>query len=164
MNTDRIVKQIVLHAPVERVWQAISQAENFGRWFGAAFDGPFVEGTRVNGRIVPTTVDEELARLQKPHEGTPMQWWIERIEPMRRFSFRWHPYAIERDADYSKEPTTLITFDLEAVDEGTRLTVTESGFDQIPLARRAEAFQSNDGGWAHQMRMIEKYLALPAQR
>ena len=43
------------------------------------------------------------------------------------------------------------------------LTVTESGFDQIPIERRAKAFAANEGGWAAQMKLIEKYLAMHAK-
>lgn len=160
MNTDRIEKKVVLKAPIERVWGAISDAGRFGSWFGMAFDAPFAEGARLAGRIMPTTVDAEVANMQKPFEGHPVEIFIERIEPMKRFSFRWHPYAIERDVDYSKEPTTLIVFALEAAPGGALLTITELGFDQIPLERRARAFAANEGGWAKQTELIQKYLAL----
>lgn len=161
-STDRIEKGVLLHAPLERVWRAVSDAEEFGRWFGVRFDGPFVAGARVTGRIVPTTADPEVAEMQKPFEGTPFEMRVERIEPMRLFSFRWHPAAIEPGVDYSKEPTTLVTFELEEATGGTMLTLTESGFDSIPLERRATAFSGNDEGWTHQLRLIARYLALPA--
>lgn len=160
MIIDRIEKKVLLRAPRERVWQAISDSKRFGSWFGMAFDGPFVAGERLTGRIVPTSVDAEIGKLQKPYEGFPVELFIDRIEPMRRFSFRWHPYAIEPGVDYSKEPMTLVLFELEEVSGGTLLTITESGFDNIPLARRAKAFAANDGGWTKQMQLIEKYLAL----
>jgi uncharacterized protein YndB with AHSA1/START domain len=159
MTTDRIEKKIVLNAPLDRVWRAISDAKEFGAWFGMAFDGPFVQGTRLKGKIVPTTVDAEVAKLQKPHEGKAFEIIIDRTEPMRRFSFRWHPFAIDPSVDYSKEPTTLVTFELKEVSGGTQLTITESGFDKIPLARRAEAFKANEGGWEKQTQLIAKYLA-----
>jgi uncharacterized protein YndB with AHSA1/START domain len=159
-STDRIDKHSLLHAPVERVWRAISDASAFGRWFGVAFDGRFVEGTRLTGRMVPTSVDPEVAKLQEPHAGKALEIWVQRIEPMRRFSFRWHPFAIDPGTDYSKEPTTLVLFEVRSVPDGTELTISESGFDQIPLARRAQAFAANDAGWAHQARLISKYLTL----
>jgi len=160
MSTDRIEKKVLLQSTRERVWNAVSDAAQFGRWFGVAFDGPFVERTRVTGRIVPTTVDAEVAAQQKAFEGIPFEFWIERIEPMRRISFRWHPFAIEPGVDYSSEPTTLIEFELADAAGGILLTITESGFDAIPLARRARAFAANDGGWTAQTRLIAKYLAL----
>ena len=64
MSTDRIEKRVVLRAPLDRVWRAISDAEEFGRWFGVRFDGPFVEGASITAAIVPTTVDDEVARRQ----------------------------------------------------------------------------------------------------
>jgi len=159
MNTDRIEKRIVLRAPLERVWRAISDAGQFGSWFGVAFDGPFVAGARLTGKIVPTTVDAEVAKQQKPYAGMAFEFFVERIEPMRTIEFRWHPFAVEPGVDYSGEPTTRIVFELQPFSDGVLLTVTESGFDQIPLARRAKAFAANDGGWAMQMKLIENYLA-----
>lgn len=158
-STDRIEKQVQLRASLARVWRAISDAQEFGSWFGVRFDGPFVAGARLTGQIVPTTADPEVAKSQKPYEGQRFEITVERIEPMRHLSFRWHPYAVDPEVDYSKEPTTLVVFELEEVAEGTLLTVTESGFDGIPLERRAEAFEMNEGGWEAQMRLIEKYLA-----
>lgn len=160
MITDRIDKKILLKAPVARVWQAISDAAEFGSWFGVAFDGHFVAGARLTGKIVPTMVDAEVAKLQEPHAGLPFEFRVERIEPMHRISFRWHPYAVDRNLDYSNEPATLIVFELEEVSGGTLLRISESGFDQIPLARREAAFKANDGGWGMQTRLIEKYLAI----
>ncbi|MDB5967791.1 MAG: vanillate O-demethylase oxidoreductase VanB [Hydrocarboniphaga sp.] len=160
INTDRIEKQVVLRAQRERVWQAVSDAGQFGHWFGVAFDGPFVEGARMIGRITPTRVDAEVAKLQQPHENKPFEFHVDRIEPMDRITFRWHPFAIEPGTDYSQEPMTLIEFVLDDHADGTRLTITESGFDRIPLARRAQAFAANEGGWTHQIELIRKYLLL----
>jgi uncharacterized protein YndB with AHSA1/START domain len=159
MTMDRIEKQILLRAPLPRVWAAISDAAQFGCWFGVRFEGPFVVGARLTGRIMPTEVDAEVAKLQEPYEGKAFEIVVDRIEPMQRFSFRWHPYAIEPEVDYSKEPMTLVMFELKEAPGGTLLTISESGFDQIPLSRRAKAFTANDGGWTHQAKLIEKYLA-----
>jgi uncharacterized protein YndB with AHSA1/START domain len=161
-DTDRIEKKVLLRASRERVWRAISDSQQFGSWFGVEFKGPFIAGMRMTGKIVPTMVDAEVARSQKPYEGIGFEFSVERIEPMRLFSFRWHPGAVDPAIDYSKEPTTLVVFELEEVSGGTMLTVTESGFDRIPLERRARAFASNEQGWTAQMTLIEKYLALSA--
>lgn len=155
---DRIEKTIKLRAPLQRVWRAISVADEFGQWFGVAFDGPFVAGQPLTGRIRPTTVDPEVAKLQAPHEGKAFDFTVDRIEPPHRISFRWHPFAIDPNLDYSQEPTTLIEFELTEVDGGTLLRITESGFDRIPLKRRAEAFTANQGGWEHQTKLVEKYV------
>lgn len=159
-DTDRIEKQVLLNAPRARVWRALSEADQFGTWFGVRFDGAFVEGRRLTGRITPTQVDAEVAALQKRVEGTPFEWVVEKIEPMRRLVFRWHPFAIDQAIDYSTEPMTLIVFELHDAPDGILLTVTESGFDKLSPDRRAKAFAANDGGWTHQMRLIAKYLAL----
>src|SRR6058998_1447688 len=148
-TTDRIEKTIVLKAPRSRVWRAISEPREFGDWFKVDMSGvEFRAGEPVH------------AKMTYPgHEGMPFEMVIERIEPQRLFSFRWHPYGIDPNYDYSTEPMTLIEFELEEVPGGTKLTVTESGFDAIPLARRAEAFRMNSGGWAQQLRNIEAHVA-----
>lgn len=158
--SDSIRKRVVLQAPLERVWRAISDHREFGAWFGVRVDTPFTPGTRVTGVVTPTTVDPQVAEAQKQVEGTPWSITVDRVEPMRLFSFRWHPYAVDPDVDYSDEPTTLVTFELRGTPEGTELTITESGFDAIPLQRRAEAFSADSGGWDAQSKLIAKYLAL----
>jgi uncharacterized protein YndB with AHSA1/START domain len=158
-TSDRIEKTIVLKAPRARVWRAIGNAEEFGRWFGVRFDGPFKSGTTLHGVIVPTTVDPEVAKLQEPFAGTPFDVQVERVEPPRLLSFRWSPGPVEPGVDHPKEPMTLVVFALEEEAEGTRLTITESGFDSIPLERRVKAFTSNEQGWSDQLRLIEKYLS-----
>jgi uncharacterized protein YndB with AHSA1/START domain len=161
MSADRIEKNVTLRAPRERVWKALTDSKQFGTWFGVELDGPFVAGQRITGRIVPTKVDPEIAKHQEPFRDFPVEWMIETIEPMSVFSFRWHPFAIERDVDYSAEPMTLVVFELGDAGGGhTSLRITESGFDRIPLERRAKAFAANDGGWAAQTELIARYLAL----
>ena len=158
MNTDRIEKKILLHAPRKRVWRALTDSTEFGNWFGMKFDGPFVPGAHLRGVIVPTTVNAEVAEAQKEYEGMPFEITIEQMESERVFSFRWHPFAVERGVDYSVEPTTLVAFALEELANGVMLTVTESGFDRIPLARRAKAFTANQQGWDMMVKMFEEYL------
>jgi uncharacterized protein YndB with AHSA1/START domain len=146
-TTDRIEKETLLRAPRARVWRALTDSKEFGAWFRAEFTEPFRAGATSRGRI-----------LHPGYEHLTIEVVIQAIEPERLFSLRWHPYAIDPNVDYSNEPTTLVEFTLEDVEGGTLLRVTESGFDQIPLARRAEAFRMNDGGWAAQMKNIEAYL------
>lgn len=157
-NPDRIEKRALLRAPLERVWRAVSDAERFGAWFGADFDGPFVAGEPLGGRIVPTSVDPKVAESQKPYEGHRFDVTVDRVEPMRRFSFRWHPHAVDPEADTTQEPTTLVTFELEETPDGTVLTVTESGFERLPPSRRAQALEMNEQGWEAQLTLIAKYL------
>ncbi|HEV3157590.1 MAG TPA: SRPBCC family protein [Candidatus Baltobacteraceae bacterium] len=160
--TDRIEKKTLLHAPLARVWRAISDAKEFGSWFGVDFEGDFVAGSRMIGRIVPTTVDAEVAKSQEPYSGVAFSVHIDRVEPLRLFSFRWHPFAVDSDSDYSNEPMTLVAFELEEIPGGAMLTITESGFDQLPPTRRVKAFTANEQGWSAQTRLIEKYLTLAA--
>jgi uncharacterized protein YndB with AHSA1/START domain len=159
-TTDRIEKQVILRAPQERVWRAISDAGEFGSWFGMEFEGAFAPGREIRGRIVPTKADPDVAKMQERHAGLPVTLRIERIEPMLTFSYRWHPFAIDPAVDYSAEPMTLVTFTLAPVDGGTLLTIVETGFDAIPIARRADAFEANDEGWTLMSNVIEKHLAL----
>jgi uncharacterized protein YndB with AHSA1/START domain len=161
-SSDRIEKKILLRAPLSRVWRALTDSQQFGTWFGVKFDAPFKPGVFQRGMIVTTTVDPEVAKAQQPYAGRAFEITVDRIEPERLFSFRWHPFAIEPDVDYSHEPTTLVSFTLEEIAEGTRLMVVESGFDRIPLERRATAFTANEQGWGMVVTLIEKYLATHA--
>jgi uncharacterized protein YndB with AHSA1/START domain len=147
-ETDRIEKKVTLKAPRSKVWRAIADADQFAQWFGVKLDGPFKAGKTVRGKI-----------LNPKYEHMPIDLEIEKIEPERYFSYRWHPYPNDPNVDYSKEPTTLVEFMLEEDNGSTTLTIVESGFDRIPLARRAEAFRANDGGWTGQIKNIEKYVA-----
>jgi uncharacterized protein YndB with AHSA1/START domain len=158
MSSDRIEKKVLLHAPLKRVWTALADSTEFGTWFGLKFDGQFVPGALMRGVIVPTKVNAEVAKAQQKYEGLPVEITIEKMEPERLFSFRWHPYAIERGVDYSAEPTTLIEFVLEETKDGVLLTVVESGFDQIPLARRVKAFTANEQGWGMVLKLLEEYF------
>ena len=160
MSVDRIEKEVLLRAPLERVWRAISDSSEFGRWFGVTLDGPFVAGTSLNGVITPTTVDDDVARQQEPYAGQSDTWHVVSIEPQRRLAFRWHPYVVEPGADYSQEPTTLVEFTLTESSDGVLLKIVESGFDAIPADRRASALESNSEGWAAQTQLVQKYLAL----
>ncbi len=146
-STDRIEKQIVIKAPPSRVWRAVSDAQEFGRWFGVDIKDRFVAGADAHGHI--TT---------KGYEHLAFKISIDRVEPERLISWRWHPYAVDPDVDYEAEPATLVTFELAEVPGGTRLTIVESGFDRIPLARRAEAYRSNTGGWEIQAENVARHV------
>ena len=146
-STDAIVRTVTLRVPRTRVWRALTDAREFGTWFGVKVDGAFAPGAHMRGQIT--------------HPGYEHITWditVDRMEPERLFSWRWHPYAVEPDVDYGAEPPTLVVFELVDVPEGTRLTVTESGFDDVPLARRAQAYKMNGDGWTWQMTSIESYL------
>jgi uncharacterized protein YndB with AHSA1/START domain len=154
----KIEKRVLLRAPLERVWRAISDAEEFGRWFGVRFDGPFVAGTSVTAAITPTTVDSEVVKRQEAHEGVRSTWQIVAVEPRRRFAYRWHPFAVDPHVDYDREPTTLVEFALSEAPDGVLLTITESGFEAIPEVRRGRAFEANGEGWAIQADIVRRYV------
>jgi uncharacterized protein YndB with AHSA1/START domain len=147
-STDRIEKEILLRAPRSRVWRALTDAEEFGTWFRVELAGRFAPGESIRGKIT-----------YPGYEHLTWELTVERMDPERLFSFRWHPYAVDPKIDYSVEPTTLVEFTLEDAPGGTRLTVVESGFDRLPAARRDEAFRMNEGGWAAQMQNIERHVA-----
>ena len=149
-STDRIEKRFEVRAPRARVWRTIADANEFGAWFGLKLEGAFAPGRAVRGRLTIAKYDHLTLELQ-----------IERIDPEHYFSYRWHPYAIDPKVDYATEPTTLVEFRLDEMEGGTStaVTIVESGFDRIPLARRAEAFRMNDAGWASQAKKLAQYVA-----
>lgn len=159
MSTDRIAKQVLLRAPLGRVWRAISDADEFGSWFGAQFDGPFVAGATVTGVITPTSIDKDVARQQEPYTGQVDTWEIVAVEPQRRLAFRWHPIPVEPEGD-PQEPATLVEFTLTEEPDGTLLRIVESGFDAISPERRRSALEGNSQGWAIQVKLVQKYLEL----
>jgi uncharacterized protein YndB with AHSA1/START domain len=119
-------------------------------------------GQRIKGHISPTKIDAEVAKMQEPWDGAACDLLVETVDPMRRFAFRWHPYTVDESGDFAAQPSTLVTFELEQVPKGTRLTITESGFDRLPAERRAKAFADNSEGWRIQTTLIGKYLAQAA--
>jgi uncharacterized protein YndB with AHSA1/START domain len=147
-NTDRIEKSVILRAPRSRVWRALTDPAQFGEWFGARLSGTFTPGQRMRGQITIPGYDHLAFDVL-----------VDRMEPERLFSYRWQPGG-DPDKDPA-EPMTLVVFELEDVPEGTRLTVTESGFDQIAPTRRSKAFRENEQGWAGQLENISRYLAKP---
>ncbi len=147
-TTDRIHKQILLRAPHERVWQSLANMQEFGTWFGVALpEGSFTQGAHVEGQITHPDYSHLTMRLR-----------VEQVQPERVLSFRWHPGAVEPGVDYDQEPTTLVVFELQDVAEGVLLTVDESGFDRLPLERRADAHRGNESGWAEQMASIARHV------
>ena len=145
-STDRIIKTTVLRAPQTRVWNALSDAKQFAKWFGITLNEPFTVGRTVTGQL--TMRGQTFA----------IEFSIDRMDPEERFAYRWHPYAIDPKVDYSSEPMTVVEFQLKTVPEGTELTVIESGFDRIPEHRRDEAYRMNTGGWGSQVENLRRYV------
>lgn len=168
MSQDRIEKRVTLRAPVARVWRALVDAEEFGRWFGVRLDGPFVEGQTVTGSFAGRFTEDDMARFQqaagvapgkvKLPSGSSVFCTVERIEPERYFSFRWIPFGIDAEVDPATEPTTLVEFTLEPDGDATHLTIVESGFDRVPARRRERALRMNTGGWEAQADNLRRYV------
>lgn len=160
MSSDRIEKQTFLAAPLERVWDAVSDSQKFGTWFGMRVGGPFVEGATVSGQIVETAVDDAIAERQRPYVGAPVTLWIVAVEPQRRLAFRWNPLP----GTEFEHITTLVEFVMTEADGGVLLTITESGFDALPTEHQQPTFDGNGEGWAIQCQLIDTFLALEPQR
>jgi uncharacterized protein YndB with AHSA1/START domain len=144
---DEIVKTVDLKAPVDRVWRAITDKDEFGAWFRVNLDAPFEAGQPSTGRMTYPGYEH-------------VQWSatvVDMIEP-HLFSYTWRPYALDPDVDYSAEAPTLVEFRLEPWEGGTRLTVRESGFGRVPEDRRAEAFRMNEQGWTTQVENIRRHV------
>jgi uncharacterized protein YndB with AHSA1/START domain len=145
---DHIVKTINLKAPVPRVWRALADHNEFGKWFRVKLDGPFEPGKLSTGHMT-----------YPGYEHYPWRAVIERMEPERLLSFRWHHFDDKSGVDVAEQPTTLVEFRLEPIDGGTRLTITESGFETIPDPRRLEVLRENTKGWNIQADNIAAHVA-----
>lgn len=145
---DRIVKIVELKAPVSRVWRALADHNEFGEWFRVELDGPFKPGAISRGRMT-----------YPGYENYPWLATVEQMEPERLLSFRWHDFDETSGVDIAKQPTTLVEFRLEPTAEGTRLTITESGFEAIPNPRRLEVLRGNTRGWDIQAKNIADHVA-----
>jgi uncharacterized protein YndB with AHSA1/START domain len=146
--TDRIVKQVELKAPVSRVWRALSDHNEFGQWFRVRLDGPFRQGAVSTGKMT-----------YPGYEHYPWLATVERVEPERLLSFRWHDFDEKSGVDIAEQPTTLVEFRLEPTINGTMLTITESGFKALPGPRRIEVMRSNTEGWNIQAENIATHVA-----
>jgi uncharacterized protein YndB with AHSA1/START domain len=145
--SDKIEKTITLRAPIERVWRAITDHEEFGAWFRVKIDGPFRLGEPSTGRMTYPGAEHfkweaEVTRMDAPHH----------------FAFTWPHPADPHAATYAGEPRTLVEFRLEPTADGTRLTIVESGFEAIPADRRPEAMRGNEKGWAEQIGNIRAHV------
>jgi uncharacterized protein YndB with AHSA1/START domain len=141
-----IERQIEIKAPVEKVWNALTDSKLFGRWFKANFKSEFVAG--------------KITHAKNTSKGFEMdiEFHIKEIKPQSYFSYAWIPFPMDRTFDYTKEEPTLVEFFLEQNNQGTMLKVKESGFNKVTASRRAEAFKMHTGGWEAQLKNIEKFL------
>ena len=144
---DKIERVIDLKAPVSRVWQALTDHNEFGEWFRVKLDQPFVPGGESTGRIT--------------YPGYEHMLWFAMVvdmQPETLFSFTWSPNDEEGEGGHPKEPRILVEFRLEPIAQGTRLTLCESGFSQLPEESRDETYIRNSGGWDEQAKNIARYV------
>jgi uncharacterized protein YndB with AHSA1/START domain len=158
MTEDRIEKNVVIRASRDRVWRALTDSKEFGRWFGARFEGPFAPGRTVRGVIAPSERASSEETAGHPYLGKPLVVRVERMEPPHRFSYRWQPLEGPADSGAEEPPSTLVEFTLEDAKEGTRVTVVESGFSKIPAPHGQSAYKSHEGGWSIQVQRIRVHI------
>ena len=143
----RIDRAIDIAAPPERVWRALTSAEELSAWFQVTIDGDMKPGA-----------DVWMTSVHPEHAGQRFRVTIKELTPARRVVWEWHPGEIDPDVDYGREPRTTVTFTLEPTKHGTRLSVSETGFDRIALARRAKVYQDNSQGWAEVLVWLQTHV------
>ena len=146
-SLSRIDRSIDIDAPPGRVWRALTNADELSTWFQVQIEGDIAPGIEV-----------WMTSVHKGYEGQRFRVrFTEMVEP-HRFAWEWHPGAVDPDVDYSREPRTTVTFTLEPSERGTRLTVSESGFDAISLARRAKVYEDNSQGWPEVLVWLQQHV------
>ena len=143
----RIDRTIDIDAPPERVWRALTNAEELAAWFQVKIEGTITQGAEL-----------WMTSTHAGYEGQRFRVRFTELTPPRRFVWEWHPGEVDPNVDYSKEPRTTVTFTLEPSKRGTTLTVSETGFDKISLARRAKVYADNSGGWPEVLVWLQKYV------
>lgn len=137
LDLGRIDKSIEIDAPVERVWRALTDAAELSTWFQVKIDGEIASGRTV-----------WMTSILPSHAGIRFDVEIVELTPPSRVVWRWHPGDVDAAVNYQDEPRTTVVFTLHATAAGTRLEVSETGFDEISLSRRAKAYADNSQGWA----------------
>ena len=146
-DDDKIVKVVELRVPFARVWQALTDHKAFGQWFRVDLDQAFQVGGISTGQMT-----------YPGHEGAPWVVYVERMEPERLFSFRWYD-SDDGSKQNDDQPGLLVAFELEEIPNGTRLTITESGFSALLPPRRIEVMRGNREGWNIQADNLARYLS-----
>jgi uncharacterized protein YndB with AHSA1/START domain len=145
-SDNTIERQIEINAPLTKVWEALTNADQFGQWFKAKLKSPFIAGKTTLAMNTSKGFEMEMA------------FHVKEIKPQSYFSYAWTPFPMDQNFDYSKEEPTLVEFHLEKTATGTLLKVKESGFNHITASRRAKAFEMHSGGWEAQLKNIERFL------
>jgi uncharacterized protein YndB with AHSA1/START domain len=143
----RIDRTIHVKASPDRVWRALTNAGELSEWFQV----------RIEGDIAPDT-EVWMTSVNPEHAGQRFRVRFTAMVAPHRFVWEWHPGEVDPNVDYSREPRTTVTFTLEPSESGTRLTVSETGFDEISLARRAKVYKDNSQGWAEVLVWLQRYV------
>lgn len=143
----KIEKEVVIKAPISKLWDAIVDYKKFGEWFRCKLDQPFEEGEMSTGMMT--------------FPGAEHVKWVAkviRIENEKCLEFSWPPYVQDESIDLANEPWLNCKFELEIVPEGTRLKITEAGFDRLSSTIRDDALSGNEYGWEIQAGHIVEYV------
>ena len=145
MALDQIERETVIEAPVERVWELITEPEHVGRWFGDA--GAEID-LRPGGAMVLRWTEYGTSRGR-----------VVAVEPRTRFSYRWAPFKDPGGEEPIEGNSTLVEFTLQADSDGTRLRVVESGFASLATSeeQRTKNAEGNARGWEHETDELRAY-------
>lgn len=132
-----VERDIWIKAPRERVWQALTDDRQFSTWWGERWEMPDL---RVGGEITYGEPGESMTAV------------IEVFDPPSEFAFRWPPQPLY----YSTEMTTV--YRLEEENGGTRVRVTESGFENMPGTSGREQFECTQNGYVSILANLKSYV------
>ena len=140
---DKIERQVTFNASRDKVWDAITQADMISRWFG---DVATISKFEVGGEML----------FGWTHLNTQHRAIIETIEPKQCFAYRWERHDADFDKPFAEVESTLVTFTLEEVADGTQLTVVETGFADLPNPE--QLFEGNSDGWDSELDDLKTLL------
>jgi uncharacterized protein YndB with AHSA1/START domain len=143
----RIDRSIDIDVPPERVWRALTDAAELAAWFQVRIEGELASGREV-----------WMTSVHAEHTGQRFAVLVVEMTPPRRMVWQWHPGEVDPSIDYAREHRTTVTFTLEPSGKGTRLSVSETGFDEVSLERRAKAYADNSQGWTEVLGWLKKHV------
>ena len=144
MVPERIEREVMIAAPIERVWDVVTRPEHVGSWFGDA--GAEID-LRPGGAMTITWVKHGTSHAV-----------VERVEPPHAFAYRW---ARPAHQEVHEGNSTLVEFTLAAEGEQTRLRVVESGFRGLEISpeEQEKYAEGNTKGWKSELDELQAYLA-----
>jgi uncharacterized protein YndB with AHSA1/START domain len=138
---DQIRREVVLNAPIERVWQAVTSSEEISKWFGDVVEVDLQPGGK--------------AKFGWSDYGDVFEAIVVEVKEPTRFSFSW---AFDSNVPYDDATARLVEIDLAAEGDNTRLTLVESGFAQLPDDLYQKRLDANSGGWDSELADLVDYL------